>query len=66
MYYLKMLFVALVASMLTIGLAGWQSGDVNDADIQSAGEWEQPEGDWEHPDDDDDDDEEDEWGDGDW
>lgn len=65
MYYLKMLFIAMIASMLTIGLAGWQAGDAADADTQSAGEWEQPEGDWEHPDDDDDDDD-DEWGDGDW
>lgn len=66
MYYIKMLFVALIASMLTIGLAGWQSGDATDEDTMSAGgEWEQPESE-SGEDDDDDDDEDDEWGEGDW
>lgn len=69
MYYLKLLFVAMIASMLTIGLAGWQAGDANDADTSD--EWAQSQGEWEQPaddgnDDDDDEDEDDEWGDGDW
>ncbi len=66
MKFIKLMFIALIASVMTMGLAGWTAGG-DDAteqdqevsmqgDTSSAGEWEQPEGEWEHPEDDDDDD----------
>lgn len=65
MYYLKLFFVAMIASMLTIGLAGWQAGDAHDAGTLAADGGQQSDSEGEQSGDDEDD-EDDAWDEGDW